>query len=110
MPDVDKFLRELEEAGEKAVRRNMTDVIYGDGPSNWRWRHATAFLERKMRQREAGHLTKAEIQSDELVGEAKEANRLAKDANRISKEANRVAVAAFILSAIALAISLGLFF
>ena len=45
----------------------------------------------------------------EVVGHADEANRIARDAVKISKEANRVALAAFILAAIALALSLGLF-
>ena len=51
-----------------------------------------------------------EARHDELVERADQANRIATKATDVSREANRVAVAAFILAAIALALSLGLFF
>ena len=103
-----RMLAEFEGRGEDGVRRALAQQLFGPH-SDTKVRMAEEWLAEKEREREAGHRTKATSQTEELVEEAREANRLAKEANRVSKEANRVAMAAFILAAIALALSLGLF-
>jgi len=100
--------RSFDELGEAEFRRRLTSGEFGPNHTS-EYKTGEALLEKLDREREVGHRTKATSQTEELVEEAREANRLAKEANRVSKEANRVAMAAFILAAIALALSLGLF-
>ncbi len=98
----EKLLQQLEGMGETRVREYLEAKMWVPG-THKEAAEATAWLQGKENQRTEAHRKTEASQADKLVEQAKKANRIA-------KEANRVAVAAFILAAVALALSLGLFF
>ncbi len=107
-PREEKLRAELEEIGEEAFRVRWRAGKYG-ASHHAEWGIANALLKGKAEERAAAG-RKADLAiSDEQIQEAREANRIAKEANETSKEANRVAFAAFVMAAIALALSLYLF-
>jgi len=100
------FRKRIADTHTQTLQDKFDQDVYGD----WQGRLVERELERRKTKGNDAHRRAEGNRSAAMVGHADNANRLAKEANKVSREANRVAVAAFILAAVALALSLGLFF
>lgn len=121
--EMDAFRAELARLTEDEIEAGLVQQRWGSGENSWKWSEANVFLARKRRADEdRGHIIGAKRDARQTAALEKqvdgitEANRiataanvLAGKANETSKEANRVAFAAFVMAAIALALSLYLF-